>query len=554
MHTEVDVEIRCSPETLWLHLTDVESLMTWNPEIVSSEITTDGPPRVGSRSKVMIQEGAKVVEYGSEIKDWQPNKRLEIELTGGSLGAGPMQVTYDLTPLEASVTELPPISWNFFDTTPGVERFVEVATDPVPLSVLPLDEAESLTPLPGVEDRVVPGVDDIFNIKAVDDGVGPFGNVPVVHPRVTSTVIAAVLGPWLLMGVMGLALRFHRRRRADVVGQRARSAARRLQGELRAGRDPGESLVAYLAARLGIAEAAVIGLDLGARLEEAGVSGPLAAETQAAVEGGVAARYGGSGGLDEAAARKLVLRLETEAKELKPQRAPALLLGILLGATSLAAQAPSPDAAYTGGDYAKAAAGYAELVQDANPDRRLYYNLGNALYRQDKLAEALWAYESARLALPRDAELLANIRLVKTRLDLTSIEGEPFVDALVGLRNSLTSRERLFLCVLLNALAAGFLLLAWRRRALRMAGFVLLLPALILAADVLWVEPNEAPLGIVLEDRVALVSEPRPGLQPVLTLRRGVSLDVLGEGPAWTQVEVRGRSGYLPADAMRVVR
>ena len=87
-----------------------------------------------------------------------------------------------------------------------------------------------------------------------------------------------------------------------------------------------------------------------------------------------------------------------------------------------------------------------------------------------------------------------------------------------------------------------------------MAGFVLLLPALILAADVLWVEPNEAPLGIVLEDRVALVSEPRPGLQPVLTLRRGVSLDVLGEGPAWTQVEVRGRSGYLPADAMRVVR
>ncbi len=338
------------------------------------------------------------------------------------------------------------------------------------------------------------------------------------------------------------------------MGQRARSAARRLQAELRAGRDPGESLVAYLAARLGIAEAAVIGLDLGARLQEAGVSGPLAAETQAAVEGGVAVRYGGGGGLDEAATRKLVQRLETEAKELKPQRVPALLLGILLASASLTAQAPSPDTDYTRGDYGKAAAGYVDLVAGVNPDRRLYYNLGNALYRQGKLAEALWAYESARLALPRDAELLANIRLVKTRLDLTSIEGEPFVDALVGLRNSLTPGERLFLCVLFNLLAAGFLFLFWRHRRLRATGFVLLLPALILAADVLWVEPNEAPMGIVLEDRAALVSEPRRGLQPVLTLRSGVSVEVLGEGPAWSQVEVRGRSGYLPADAMRVVR
>ena len=73
-------------------------------------------------------------------------------------------------------------------------------------------------------------------------------------------------------------------------------------------------------------------------------------------------------------------------------------------------------------------------------------------------------------------------------------------------------------------------------------------------ADVLWLGPSERPTGIVLQDRVALVSEPRLGLDPVFTLRSGVSVAVLGEGSAWTRVEVRDRTGYLPTEAVGVVR
>lgn len=462
-------------------------------------------------------------------------------------GKNRVDVTYDLTPLDASVTEVPAIHWNYFDTTPGVEDFIEAETDPLPLSVLPLEESETLELLPSTDDTsVIPGVDDIFNIKE-DLDLGP---VPVVRPRVSSLVIAAVFGPWLLMFVSSLALRFRRRRRADVVGQRSRSAARQFDRRLRSGEDVGDALVAYVAARVGVAEAAVIGPDLAARLEQAGVPTELAQQIQQAVEGGVAARYGGGRGLDAASARELVHRMEDQGN-LKAVGATAVMIGLL--GLGLPAQG-TPDEAYRNGDYAGAAAGYEQLVEQPDADRRLFYNLGNAYFRQGKLPQALWAYERARLAMPRDEQLLANIALVETRLDLSSIEGEPFLDALVALRNSVTPRERLLLCGLFNLFAAGFLLLAWGRRGLRTAGFVLLLPAAILAADVLFVEPAQLPKGIVLEDRVALVSEPRMGLEPVLTLRGGVSLAVLAEGPAWTQVEVRGRSGYLPAEAVGVVR
>ena len=34
----------------------------------------------------------------------------------------------------------------------------------------------------------------------------------------------------------------------------------------------------------------------------------------------------------------------------------------------------------------------------------------------------------------------------------------------------------------------------------------------------------------------------------------GVEVEVLAEGPSWTQVRVQGRSGFVPAGAVGVVR
>ena len=87
---------------------------------------------------------------------------------------------------------MPPIPWNYLDTTPGVEHFVELATEPMPISVLPLEEGESLVPLPGVEDEsVVPGVDDIFDIKMVQPGESLLSGIAVVHPRTPLLVAVA---------------------------------------------------------------------------------------------------------------------------------------------------------------------------------------------------------------------------------------------------------------------------------------------------------------------------------------------------------------------------
>ena len=98
MNSEYTIEIAAAPETIWFLITDREKTMQWNPDILSIEPRTPGPPVVGLVSDTKIKEGSRVVDYEGEITAFQPPAYLELRLTGGSLGASPMVVGYRLTP------------------------------------------------------------------------------------------------------------------------------------------------------------------------------------------------------------------------------------------------------------------------------------------------------------------------------------------------------------------------------------------------------------------------------------------------------------------------
>ncbi|MCA8964189.1 MAG: BatD family protein [Planctomycetes bacterium] len=467
-----------------------------------------------------------------------------------------VQVTYDFTPLSTEVTQMPAIDWNFFDTTPGVEKFVAVRTEPIPLKVLPLANGETLAPLPDAAPKAVtPGVDDIFDLPALD---GP----PALPERLPAWGgWVAVLAPWLLVLLgRGLFVRW-RRRAADRSGQRARAAARRCEQALQRGDDPSEALAAYLGDRLDVPSAAVIRPDLAQELERAGLPVELGRETAACLEQGLAARYGGGGGLQAAPVRELLRRLEQ-------QRFGVLLLPLLLslvvggltaqvdasGLDKLAPQDPmqAAVAAYRAGDYATAEASFAAGFASTG-DYRCWQARGNCFFRMGRLPEARWAYETAALARPRDPELLADLRLVRQRLGVDD-DGAGFTAQLLTLRDWLTPGERAWVAALLMACGAGCLVLGWRRVGWRWLGVLVLLPGCIAALEVLWLGPARPPNAIALQ-KVEVVAEPRAGLQPVATVRAGVALPVLGGGEgAYVRVQVGARTGFVRREQLGLVR
>jgi tetratricopeptide (TPR) repeat protein len=85
----------------------------------------------------------------------------------------------------------------------------------------------------------------------------------------------------------------------------------------------------------------------------------------------------------------------------------ALLCSLLLAEFQAANQL------YDAGHYAEAAAAYEKIEPKT---AHVYFNLGNALFRQEKFGLAVLNYERARRLAPRDPDVLANLKFARQRL------------------------------------------------------------------------------------------------------------------------------------------
>ncbi len=80
------------------------------------------------------------------------------------------------------------------------------------------------------------------------------------------------------------------------------------------------------------------------------------------------------------------------------------------------------------GDYAAAAGHYRDLLQQGVVHEDVYYNLGNSLYRQNRLGEAVLAWRRAAVLAPRDPDVQANLAFARRTLrdDLSPGDNSPW--------------------------------------------------------------------------------------------------------------------------------
>ena len=97
MNFDHKVIIETTAEELWPLLTVPEKIRHWNPDIVSNKQLASGPPCVGAKSTFQIREGSRLVDYECEVLEYEPKQRVQIRLSGGSLGQSPAIITYTIT-------------------------------------------------------------------------------------------------------------------------------------------------------------------------------------------------------------------------------------------------------------------------------------------------------------------------------------------------------------------------------------------------------------------------------------------------------------------------
>src|ERR1043166_4619942 len=100
----------------------------------------------------------------------------------------------------------------------------------------------------------------------------------------------------------------------------------------------------------------------------------------------------------------------------------ALACSLLVALPALADEFKAANALYDAGKFAEAAAAYERLEPKT---AHVYYNLGNAWFRQDKLGLAILNYERARRLSPRDPDIQANLKFAQQKLGVDEVNTPP---------------------------------------------------------------------------------------------------------------------------------
>lgn len=212
---------------------------------------------------------------------------------------------------------------------------------------------------------------------------------------------------------------------------------------------------------------------------------------------------------------------------------------------------------YSNGDYAGAVEAYETIAGEGYVGSRLFYNLGNAYFKSNKLGLAILNYNKARKLAPYDEDIAYNLTVANGYVK-DSIDAVPEFFAsrwIKSWRVSLDSNAwaALSLVLLIGTIAGVMLFLLSGRRGVRKIGFfcgAVLLVAFVFAVAFAAVEKRElvdASEGIVLVQAVAVKSAPDEEGGDLFILHEGTKVDMLSSFDGWAEIMIAdGNKGWVP--------
>jgi tetratricopeptide (TPR) repeat protein len=225
------------------------------------------------------------------------------------------------------------------------------------------------------------------------------------------------------------------------------------------------------------------------------------------------------------------------------------IVAALSNADSLFSEA---NRAYEAGQYEAAAATYEEIRQSGLECPELYFNLGNAYYRQGELGRAILSFRRCLKLAPRDREARRNLELTRARVG--DQPRPPLVTRIAtSVVETFSSREltRAVLVLCWAAGILGFCHVVGRSRWSRVALITVL--AVAVPCLLLWwsrLSFEKQPLAVLIETAAARSG---PGDDYQLQFTAGEGTEVMEERRehGWHLVRVpQGHRGWVKAEKL----
>lgn len=209
---------------------------------------------------------------------------------------------------------------------------------------------------------------------------------------------------------------------------------------------------------------------------------------------------------------------------------------------------------YADGNYAEAAMQYEQILTEQK-DAEVYYNLGNAYFKQGELAQAILSYERCLRLNPRHSDARHNLLFAENRVTDRIEDTQTFFVAtlMTRLRNQLSEPTWVLLGIVLFfvVIAGVFGFLLGKNSGIRRVSFFVGLAALVLSISALC---NGASLhhrdtareeAIITQGIVNAKSSPDRSGTDLFTLHEGTKVtihEVIGD---WANVHVGNYVGWI---------
>lgn len=220
---------------------------------------------------------------------------------------------------------------------------------------------------------------------------------------------------------------------------------------------------------------------------------------------------------------------------------------------------------YEAGQYADAAAIYEAIVDSGLHNSTVYYNLGNAYFKQGDLGRAILNYRRAHLLAPRDPDILANLGITRAQTadKLEAPTEGTWANVIQFMEEWLTLREAtllalglwLLICLLLVIVIVKPVLRRWLLIASGVMALFLVIGLFSITNRASAAE--NTPPAVIVAPQVDVTSGPGGAGQYLVefNLHAGAEVRVLESRSGWERITLPGDlQGWVPDEAVEMVK
>jgi len=218
---------------------------------------------------------------------------------------------------------------------------------------------------------------------------------------------------------------------------------------------------------------------------------------------------------------------------------------------------------YNNSKYLESINVYESILAEGWESNNLYYNLGNAYFRQNMIGQAIWAYNKALKINPRNSDVINNLEIVNARIiDRIILPDEFFlVKSYMNFKSSynlnewliigsitiffsvilfLLSKLYIFDNVILDRLILGLIILAMIEHGIILDRFF---------------DESDNKIGIIIDNEVDTYSGPFYGDNTILfKVNEGTKVKINQSQNNWIEIILLdGNRGWVPLDKIRQI-